>query len=860
MSCKLEEAIRDIEVLASKPGAKQIAKELLEVANYARAKIGASTAKGIQYQRVLDKVFTNPTPDMQTSSVDDNQTYSIKYTKETFVSAFNNVFNNGRGVFRQLKTKNIDGTNIEVTVPNINTFLQYVFDSTNDDMVKFLPERTQILPNGSAEFWYKVDNSIEDQNPYQLGTIAQPNTWLNRYPELWDEKGEIAKQQNGTKEYNSDVADSLASKLQKVYSDIEVIYLNGQGEMRRVLEELSGGLAMFQLSNKRKKEFEAKLRKGRPELDNTKIDDILTSIEEFSEKESDKNEKMMKKLELLALHWTLKGNVILPEDGSKIMDAMRIADKNKLDAFSYNNPNEITETFAKVEEKIKPLNPDDYIGKGYSNKQEWAKGITVYDVDNDDTGRKVSRSMIDTHFGKEANPWCLLARKGGSIEETASFWYQNYPGDKRIAFKDGKLVAFFGGDQWWDRMDNPSEGIIVESILDKDEEGRTPYASFTVTENNVKNEGIRKYTKGSIKSGLYEEWGPRKNKAREITYKAGEKVKDIDFIANKTIEYNKDISSILGVSTPVIGNIVTDVIETTAEVVLIDGYSIQVGTGFENTTMHWLTISDNMDRPQRLHLPQKVINYLFDKIDKGAKLQLKDVKALYEIAYSENYSYSGEALLNVSMFQDVQKSEFNWNEVYGLNQDSYKGVGSYYPSSEHYYQMGFDFEDDTIERGFYDDEDNTYYQKQNDNIKGAAILDKNKILIDVASRSTDTLAHEYAHFYIGAFRDTPIVQEAIKKWGGEEQLVQAIGEQTVKQKGEAYNWWKQFSSWLKGIVTGLDNVSKEKLVELLTDAFLTKQDLTKLESPEIERTKQETLKASYKTSNDIMNDILNCKG
>lgn len=325
--------------------------------------------------------------------------------------------------------------------------------------------------------------------------------------------------------------------------------------------------------------------------------------------------------------------------------------------------------------------------------------------------------------------------------------------------------------------------------------------------------------------------------------------------------------------------------------------------------------------------------------------------------------------------------------------------------------------------------------------KGAAVLSKNKILIDVANRSTDTLAHEYAHFYIAAFRDTPIVQEAIKKWSenpykgkiilahagigksfaqrnnkdfiidgddlfvkaanrlvkkynrsndetvpiiaavknmksiftawgeydsanytrqveakrrrdevyevyaklamkakkdgytvlsssfrdplikiadvvvtqnnvdkiadnlksdlrvnqnsetdlvkiqgkidkaikvakdnnikhielkadefledilfkdGKEKLVQAIGEQVVKQKGEVYGWWKKFSQFVKGMFTGLDQISKEKLVELLTDAFLSNKDIrTSTTKPNFTvqpKAAPDAVKAPYKAS------------
>ena len=96
-----------------------------------------------------------------------------------------------------------------------------------------------------------------------------------------------------------------------------------------------------------------------------------------------------------------------------------------------------------------------------------------------------------------------------------------------------------------------------------------------------------------------------------------------------------------------------------------------------------------------------------------------------------------------------------------------------------------------------------------------------------AKQEADTLSHEYAHFYIAGFRDTPIVQEAIKKWGGEEALVQAIGEQVIKQKGEVYGWWKKFSKWVKDIFSNLDKFSKKELVEILTDGFLTATDIKK---------------------------------
>ena len=52
-------------------------------------------------------------------------------------------------------------------------------------------------------------------------------------------------------------------------------------------------------------------------------------------------------------------------------------------------------------------------------------------------------------------------------------------------------------------------------------------------------------------------------------------------------------------------------------------------------------------------------------------------------------------------------------------------------------------------------------------IIGQANIKAMTVLVDAINKKADTLPHEYAHHYIAWFRNTPIVQEAIKKWGSE---------------------------------------------------------------------------------------------
>ena len=104
-------------------------------------------------------------------------------------------------------------------------------------------------------------------------------------------------------------------------------------------------------------------------------------------------------------------------------------------------------------------------------------------------------------------------------------------------------------------------------------------------------------------------------------------------------------------------------------------------------------------------------------------------------------------------------------------------------------------------------------------IIGQANIKAMSVLVDAVNKKADTIPHEYAHHYIAWFRGSKIVQEGIKRFGSEEALVQAIGEQVVKQKGEAYNWWKKFTNWV------LSLLSDKQLLQILTDSFLNRQDL-----------------------------------
>ena len=170
-----------------------------------------------------------------------------------------------------------------------------------------------------------------------------------------------------------------------------------------------------------------------------------------------------------ALRWFCKKSIELPQDAQLVKDAIRIAEKKHEDVFQFERPGEIVAKYAtEVEEK--PINPDTV--PTLTDKKTFSHGVTVYAVDESRESQEAMRRIINTHWGKDANPWCLLRGdgKGNLAPDARDYWNDYNALPKRVAFKDGKLLAFMGTsdpnfEQWWDRTDEPYDTVTVEEKI-----------------------------------------------------------------------------------------------------------------------------------------------------------------------------------------------------------------------------------------------------------------------------------------------------------------------------------------------------------------------------------------------------------
>ena len=177
-----------------------------------------------------------------------------------------------------------------------------------------------------------------------------------------------------------------------------VVYPDVGGEIENI---------RFSIGAKRREEYGRILAKYRPDL---RADAILEELDKY---DNPKKEK-------ITLHWLVRGTIWLPYDEYKIDEALAVAEKAKVDPFKYPSPLELIDEHKDIRPTEKRIDPDTV--PELSDKRDESEGVTTYLVQDDRAGQAAMRRIIDTHWGEDANPWCLLARQHRDEQITPEFW------------------------------------------------------------------------------------------------------------------------------------------------------------------------------------------------------------------------------------------------------------------------------------------------------------------------------------------------------------------------------------------------------------------------------------------------------
>ena len=206
------------------------------------------------------------------------------------------------------------------------------------------------------------------------------------------------------------------------------------------------------IGKKARANFEQTLRKQRPDMSNEEIKstlDFLHSLEDNKE-----NTAYIK----AAIKWVANRSITLPQDNTKAKQVFSEARKRHIDVMKYNTLGElIASDEMKPKEKEKPkFDPDK--AKTFSNKRtvttEKGRVFTVYDVENNWEGQREVCKALAAHY--KVSPWCLstFTATGEPTQSAKNFWNKYNGVKRRIAYEDGKPVAF-SSDQ--DTTDHENE-------------------------------------------------------------------------------------------------------------------------------------------------------------------------------------------------------------------------------------------------------------------------------------------------------------------------------------------------------------------------------------------------------------------
>lgn len=178
----------------------------------------------------------------------------------------------------------------------------------------------------------------------------------------------------------------------------------------------------------------------------TWVDQVVENIMSFKDAKARK----------AALHWFVRGAIQLPADAPKVEQALSYAVRAKgranTDPMAYASPMAMMEALHEFRPKAKPIDPDKV--PELSDRRDMGHGVVTYLVQDDRAGQEAMRRVINTHWGEDANPWCLLQGDGhGNLSDgsdggydAAHYWAHYSALPKRVAFRNGKLLAFMATD------------------------------------------------------------------------------------------------------------------------------------------------------------------------------------------------------------------------------------------------------------------------------------------------------------------------------------------------------------------------------------------------------------------------------
>ena len=170
-----------------------------------------------------------------------------------------------------------------------------------------------------------------------------------------------------------------------------------------------GSSIRFAIGKKRKEDMRKGLRNKLTHASEEDVERTITEIEKLGEQSKAGGDARVEKA---ALHWAQQGTIILPEDGPKVLKAVKIAADKGIDFTQYDSPMRLIEENTNWKKRADVADPDK-VATLSGKRALGDTGITIYDVEDSEQGQRDMRTLWNGTWGKEREcPWCLLHDDG----------------------------------------------------------------------------------------------------------------------------------------------------------------------------------------------------------------------------------------------------------------------------------------------------------------------------------------------------------------------------------------------------------------------------------------------------------------
>ena len=398
------------------------------------------------------------------------------------IAVFNNPNNDGKVLLTELQYNGVNhivaikvrserkSNNIEIDVNSVSTIfpkdriekiVEWLLDKENQGRKAYL-NKEKVLT------WLSDNETITRSKGYNTKDIAKVIKDFEN-PTLSEEKNEETRlkvSKRKARGATTEKLEELVTLLKKTgFGDVKTgeDFYNALAE----IEDKEG--SRFMIGKQARATYEAQIRKKNP---NITQEDLKTSLDFLHSLEDNKeNAKAIK----VAVKWLADDTIRLPYAIDNVRKAIAVAEKNKVDPTQYSSPMDIIDEFYKDVEYGSHIDPDRV--EAFKNKRVVGKGknkVAIYDIDDNRQGQEAVCKICHEHFGYSVEnkdskqPWCLASftRKGKPTESAIKYWDKTYNSvGKKIAFKDGKPIAFMAHDRghdydlWWNLRDEPSDNL-----------------------------------------------------------------------------------------------------------------------------------------------------------------------------------------------------------------------------------------------------------------------------------------------------------------------------------------------------------------------------------------------------------------